>query len=60
MDNVTEVPCVSTPRFRPLLVRKDLDKRIMVHRRTVAAHFEPTVKQVVFLVGVFRAAFHFF
>ena len=51
VDNVAQISCVRSPRLRSLLVRKDLDKRKIVHGRGMAAHFQPAVEQVVLLIG---------
>ena len=60
MDYVAQVSCIGAPAFGPLFVRKNLDKREIVYRCRMSAHFEPRIEQVVLLVGINRAFLDFF
>ena len=57
MNDVAQIPRVSTPAFRALLVGKHLDKRKVIYRCRVPAHFQPRVEKVVFLVGFLGVLF---
>ena len=51
MNNIAKISCVRSPAFRSLLVGEHFDKREVIYRSTVTAHFQPGIEKVVLLVG---------